>query len=228
MSPDQSQTMKTLLADLAARLKKAAPDDEPPAPAVEHGEPLVDELLRGLLQWEATHAQARTAYEKILAAIVDYNELRVMLPHEIVGVLGPRFPRAEERAERIRAVLNDVFDREHALTLEHLRDMPKREARVYVESLTGITRFAIGRLMLLGLGAHAFPLDERLMTRLVAAGAVSDEGGVDGAAGRLERALRSGESREAYELIELWSEEAPAEKPKAARGGKRAAARSKA
>ncbi|MEL6330621.1 MAG: hypothetical protein AAFR38_13270 [Planctomycetota bacterium] len=170
-----------------------------------HGDPLVDELVRAMLQWEAQHAQARNAYDRILGTFVDYNELRAALGEQIVEALGPRYPRAQERAERLRLALTAIFEREDALSLAHLRDSPKREARAYVESLEALPPFAAARVVLLGLGGHAFPLDGRLVGALVKAGLIDKDDEPDAVSGRIERAVRAGEAREAYELLELWS-----------------------
>ena len=96
---------------------------------------MVDELVRAMLQWEASASQASAAYQRVLDAVEDYNELRICFPSELEGILGPRYPRVGERAVRLRAILNDIFGREHGLTLEHLRDLPKREASAYAASL---------------------------------------------------------------------------------------------
>lgn len=184
---------------------------ESAAAARDHGEPLVDELVRSMLQWEAGHAQARAAYQRLLGAVIDYNELRICFPRELAEVLGPRYPLVDERCERLCAALNDIASREQSLTLEPLAGLSKREARQHVDSISGLPRFAIARLMLFGFGAHAFPLDQRLLNGLVCAGLFDPNANVDAAASKIERSVRAGEAADAYDLLELWSADAEAQ-----------------
>ena len=44
------------------------------------------------------------------------NDLRVSHPQEVVGLLGPRYPRVEERAARLHEALQEIFIREHAVS----------------------------------------------------------------------------------------------------------------
>ena len=206
--PDLQATTAELLGFLRDRYSDAGRTDDNGrdlGSRGSHGDPLVDELVRAMLQWEASHGQARNAYERLLGTFVDYNELRASLPDHVVEALGPRYPKAAERSERMRMALTAIFEREDALTLAHLRDTPKREARAYVESLDGLPRFAAARVVLLGLGGHAFPVDGRLAGLLRSAGVVEEDADTDKCCLRMERAIRAGDAREAYELLELWS-----------------------
>ena len=65
-------------------------------------------LVMSFLMWQATSVKAAAAFDRLSDATVDFNDLRVTLPHEIVDLIGPRYPMALERAERLRTVLRDV------------------------------------------------------------------------------------------------------------------------
>ncbi|MCH7961423.1 MAG: hypothetical protein IIC49_03725 [Planctomycetes bacterium] len=200
-----STEASTRLAGLLSRLTTAGELDPPPVP--ECGvEPLLYELLRSFLLWEASPAKAELAIESLLNAVVDCNELRICLPDEVHAMIGPRYPRGLERAMRIRSALNDLFEREHDASLEILTTLSKRDARAYLLSLEGVPPFVASRVVLLGLGAHAFPMDHRLLKPLIAEGVFAAEATPEAAAGWLERNLRAGEVRAAYLAIEAWAQ----------------------
>jgi len=203
-----SDPIRDFFAQLAGRYTLDA-DRRPGAaaadPAHTHGEAVIDELVRAMLQWEAGHAQARAAYHRLLGAVTDYNELRICFPRELADLLGPRYPLVGERCERLCAALNDIAAREQSLSLERLRTLNKREIRRYVSAVHGLPRFVVSRVMLFGFGAHAFPLDARLLKGMVGAGLFENGTEPEAAAGRIERSVRAGEAADAYDSLELWS-----------------------
>lgn len=126
-------------------------------------------LVFSFLLWEATTAQAIEAYGRLAETMVDFNDLRVSLASEVAAMLGPRYPRAEERARRLRASLNDLFKREHAVRFPQEKG-GKRDIRAYVDSLEGMVASFVGtRLLLLCFEAHGMPADEQTRAMLAAA-----------------------------------------------------------
>ncbi len=175
----------------------------------EHISPLLWQLVLSILAWECSPARAASASAKVHAAVVDYNEMRVCLPEELAGMIGDRYPRARERAVRLRSTLSDIFRRQHAVSLDHLPAMNKRDARAYLESLEGCPAFAAARVALLELDGHAVPVDERLLECLASEGAVPDGSTPASASAWLERQLRAGEARATYLMLEAWAAEHP-------------------
>ncbi|MEM0983257.1 MAG: hypothetical protein AAGI17_04835 [Planctomycetota bacterium] len=205
MTPaDRSEPIRVFFKDLGERYTIER-DQDHAAETPTHGDRLVDELVRALLQWEASHSQARAAYQRLLSSVIDYTELRICFPADVAKVLGPRYPRVEERCERLRCALNDIAAREQSLSLARLGEMNKRDAKQYVESIEGLPKFVAARVVLFGLGGHAFPLDDRLLDHLIGAELFEPDTDVDSAAAKIERALRAGEAADGYDLLELWS-----------------------
>lgn len=163
---------------------------------------VLHELVYSSLLWEASHVRATKAIGAIQEAFVDYNELRVCYPEEVVDVIGAKYPRAEERTTRLRAALDRIFAQENRTSLARLRELPKRDARAVLGSLPGVPGFVAARVALLALGAHAFPVDDRVAGVLTDAGAADEGVGADEIAGQMERAVRAGEAMPAYLLIE--------------------------
>jgi len=75
----------------------------------------VTQLVIGFLMWEASSLLADEALRTLHREFVDFNELRIALPVEVAELLGPHYPRALERADRLHAALNDLYAREQTL-----------------------------------------------------------------------------------------------------------------
>ncbi|MEZ6243683.1 MAG: hypothetical protein R3B57_11655 [Phycisphaerales bacterium] len=204
-TPDQAKKLDALLKRLE---KKSGPDAEsaktPPAP--EGVDPIVHALVHSFMVWEAGPKAAAKALNAFASEFVDYNELRICMSDELAGILPKKYPAAEERCERLRVVLNEIFARQHALTLAPLAEQPKREARAYLDALGGITPFVAARVSLLALGAHGFPVDARLAQRLAKEGVCDADETPESVSVRLERHIRAGQAEGAYLLIEAWSD----------------------
>lgn len=188
-------------------------------------DPMVMQLLFSFLAWEAGTARAAHAIKKLLSSVVDINELRVCLPDETAGMLGERYPRAVERCVRLRTALNELYKREHAVTLKTVADLPKRDARTYLGSLEGMPGYVTGRMLLLALGGHAFPLDERMREALAGEGCLPGDLSMDEASAWLERQFRAGEAAPAYLLIEAWLNDDGGKRESAKAGSSRSARR---
>lgn len=151
---------------LSALLKKAGTVAPPEFPSP--GDP-VAVLVMSMLMWESTTAKALTAYAKLMEQLVDFNDLRVCMPHETLELIGPRYPRALDRCQRLRAVLRNIYLREHAVNLDRIAATGKREVKKYIETLEGIVPYAASRVMLLSFGTHAIPVDDQLRIQLIEA-----------------------------------------------------------
>ncbi len=219
MSRERTKKLGVLLARLRTRPTEVA---APAAPGPADQDPVLREFLRSFLAWECTTTKAEAALRRVDDAVVDLNEFRVFLPEEVAAVLGPSFPRAADRAVRIRQALHGLYRHEHCLRLAHLTERGKREARAFLESLGRqppvngagqaadyqvVPPYVSARVMLLSLGGHAFPLDDRLRLLLVHAGVLEAEDSLEESAAWLERALRASELPEAYRLIQAWADQ---------------------
>lgn len=147
------------------------PDIEPaeflaPPPAPPGSDPLTHHAVFGLLLWESSTQEAAAALKRILGVVVDYNELRVSRVDDIASWLGEKFPLAAERAMRLRATLSDIYSRQQTVQLSPMLLGSKKDTTQALAALEGITPFAVARVMALGLGRHAVPVDGRLLALL--------------------------------------------------------------
>jgi len=210
-SNDQSKALqaylKSLMATPAAGLGDVCPD--PP----EWAEPIVHQMVFSFLLWRASAKQATAAMKRLVDAVVDYNEMRICLPHELVEMIGSRHPHAEERVIRMRASLNDVYANEHAIGLSRLTTIGKRDAKAMLDELDGIPGFVTARVALLSLGGHAFPVDDRVLALLRDEGVFDNTITCDAAASWLERQIRAGEAESIYLLTEALLATHPPARP---------------
>ncbi len=218
MSADPAKKLHSLLKKLAPG---GASDGGPPA-LTHTTDAIVAELVRSFFIWECGTAGGERALTEAHASLADYNELRVCLPHEFERISTGADPHTSSRFLRLRSVLNDIYRREHEISLSHLASLAKRDARAYLDSLEGMHPFVSARVCLLSLGAHAFPADGRLCRLLAAEKALPTEldpgsGASHADAGSwLEHHILADESRGLYLGLERWADDAPATKAKPA------------
>lgn len=167
-------------------------------------EPLLYELVFSMLLWESTIENAVKMMAKIQSQFVDFNELRVCFPHEIDAMLGSRYQRAEERSVRLIQSLHAVFNAYQSMTLEPLRELGKREAREALVAMDSLPRFVVSRVLLLGLEAHALPMDAKIARALHKAELIKSSKNPDDLAARFERSIRANQSLETYTRLERW------------------------
>jgi hypothetical protein len=178
----------------------------------EGSDPLLWRLIYSYMAWESCPAKASVATKRLHASVIDYNEMRVCLTDELVGIIGDRYPRAAERCARLRSTLNELFRREHSVSLAKASMLGKREAREYLDSLEGMPPFVAARMSLVALGGHAFPLDERLYYTLLEEDAIPEDLSLADASAWLERQFRAGEALAPFLLVERWTNDRPAPK----------------
>lgn len=204
------------LATLLKRLGRSAPAG---AEAPERG-PL-EELVYAFLLWESNTTRADAAWAALTRDAVDFNELRVTLPHEASALIGEDYPRSLDRCQRLRAALNDVYRREHAVSLDRLKAWKKREVREYVDTIEGIVPFVAGRVLLLAFDTHAIPADEQLRALLIEEEAADPSADVADLSNWLARHIRADDAKEAHRAFQAWVDERTHRGPSGGKGSSR-------
>jgi endonuclease III len=188
---------------LNALLKKArsAWKGEEPVPL----EP-TPQLVLGFLTWNSTVKQAEGAFEKIMSHVVDLNEMRVSLHHEIVEMIGVRYPMAEERVIRMREAMFEVFAREHDWRMNSVKSKGKREQREYLDTLPGVPPYVAAQVALLCFGAHALPVDDKLAALLIQEGVAEPDTPPAELESWLLRQIKAGDALEAHLALQHWAD----------------------
>jgi endonuclease III len=150
-------------------------------------------LVRAAMSFDMPDAKADEAMRHIEREFVDLNELRVATDLEIQELLGTRYPAIERRVAMITQSLNDIFEREHTLSLDRLKTVSKRDARQFLRELPDIHPFVEAYVMLFGFDGHAFPLDEEILAYLNDQGIVEDGATLDEAQRFVEHQLKADE-----------------------------------
>src|SRR5579862_3349248 len=120
MTPMNKLNVKVdMLKKMIARLIKAAP-----ARKAEAADPLA-RLIRAFLEYDCDDARSTVAERKIMENMVDFNELRVTPAIELAALLGVRYPFAESRCSALHRTLQSIFDREHHMRLDPIKEMKK-------------------------------------------------------------------------------------------------------
>lgn len=174
----------------------------------------VTQLVVGFLEWNAPRKAARDAHNRLMAVMVDNNDLRVSHPHELVELIGLNYPRAEERAARMREVLQEIFIREHGVGLEGLAEKPKKQVRQYLDTLPGMPQFVAAQVYLLSFGGLAVPIDDRMVDLLRQEEAVDPDAPVEAIADFVEKHVKAEEAAELHLALQSWAD--AAHRPRAA------------
>ena len=177
----------------------------------EHG--AIGEVIYAHLLWNATTKQATAAYKKMISASVDMNDLRMNHVFEMVELIGVSYPQAEDRAKRLKTVLNAIYKREHNVSLDSLEGAGKRDIREYFETLSGITPFVCNRVISLNFDVSAVPVDERTLDALVTNGIVHEDADVADTAAWLGRQIKATEVLAVHAGLQSWVEQQPVKKP---------------
>jgi endonuclease III len=187
----------------------------------------VTQLVLAFLEWNASPKQAAQAYGKLMTVMVDINDLRVSHPNEVVAIIGERYPKAVERAHRLRDTLQDIFIREHAVSLEGLVKRPKREVANYLNTLRNIVPYAASQVFLLCFEGHAIPVDENLLRLLQQEGAADPEATLEQIQSSIERGVKAVDALAVHAIFRAWIDSVPLQRvPTPARDGNGRANRS--
>lgn len=174
--------------------------------------PATDPLTRmvlGFLQWNATRKQADLAFGRLMHALVDINDLRVSHPQEIIGLLGERYPRVHERAARLHDVLQMVFEREHAVSLQSLEKKSRKEVIAYLTSLPGMVTYVAAQMLLMNFNEPCIAVDDAMLDRLKAQELVSPTTSLEEAAAQIFKLIKPAEAVEVHQAMRAWSDATP-------------------
>ena len=181
--------------ELRALIKRLLKDHKPEPKQAQ--DPL-QALVRAAMSFDVPDARAEEAMKHIEREFVDLNELRVATDLEIQEMLGSRYPEIERRVEMITRSLNNIFEREHTLSLDRLKTVSKRDARQFLRELPEIHPFVEAYVMLFGFDGHAFPLDDDTAEYLRDQKVLEDGASLDESQRFIEHQLKA---EECYDLF---------------------------
>ncbi|MDX2198240.1 MAG: hypothetical protein SF069_04615 [Phycisphaerae bacterium] len=121
----------------------------------------ITQLLLGVFSRSLPETKAREIVDHLRSLVVDYNELRVIPPHELAAELSG-IPDAYRKCEDVSRAFNAIFAIEHSVSLDRVKGLPKRDMVAYLEKVPGLEPYTRARIRLLGFEQPAAPLDEAM------------------------------------------------------------------
>ena len=143
-------------------------------------------LVESVLQADATTKQAGEALEAIRREFVDFNELRVSPPKDVVDCIGRSYPDGLTKAGMMTTALRNLFERTYNVSMDYMEQMTKRDLRRHLGEL-GLSPYAASCVVLRVFGGHAVPVDETLVEVLKMDGYVHPDSDLPDVQGFLER-----------------------------------------
>ncbi len=184
---------------------------------VQFDEP-VDALVYAVVSENLTEQQAQSAIKRLKDYFVDSNDLRVATVEEIVEVLGKDCPPARNIAQSLVGSLKAVFEKYNMLSLQGLKKLGKRPAKMLLERLTCTTPFVVDYCMLTALQGHAIPLTPAMIEYLKTNQLVDSAASYEEIEGFLARQTPT---KNAYEFHSLLRHECESPKNRKAKPAKK-------
>jgi hypothetical protein len=148
-------------------------------------------LVRGAMSFDVPDSKVDDAIKAIEREFVDLNELRVATELEVQEMLGTRYPGIEKRVFLITQALNGIFEKEHTLSLDRLKEVSRRDARQFLRDLPEMHPFIEAYVMLMSFDGHAFPLDQGMLEFLLEEEILEDGTGLEDAQKFVEHHLKA-------------------------------------
>lgn len=193
-----ARRLKQLIRSLRTKLGK--PGRPPTGDAV-------TQMILGIFSRDLPESKARDVLDRLRGMVVDYNELRVIPTIELIDMVGD-VPDARRKCEDLSRSLNSIFAVEHDVSLERLRELPRKDVIAYLDKIDGLDPYVRARIRLYGLQQHAIPLDEAMWAYARKTEIVHPRCPLDEAQAFLERRIAEDEAVEVVGLIEkqAWAE----------------------
>lgn len=194
-----TQSKAQYLNDVHALLKKRyKPKPESSTPRFS----VLEAVVYGICHEGTTREQANQALSRFKDDFFDWNEVRVSTIEEIQSALAG-LPDTEERAQRIRRFLRQLFDRTYSFTLDALVKKPLKESlKVLSDYEAFASDYVTATVIQQALGGHAIPVDGPILRALTRLGVAEAEADVPSLRGMLERAIPKNRGHEFCDLLE--------------------------
>jgi endonuclease III len=188
-----AETLKALTRRLAKEHKPAPKKSMDPLQA----------LVRGAMSFDVSEAKVDEVMTHIEKEFVDLNELRVATDLEIQELLGARYPQIEKRVAMITQALNNIFEREHTMNLNRMKEISRRDARQFLRELPDINPFVEAYVTLYAFDGAAVPIDDMMLGCLREEGVVDQGTTLDEAQKFVEHHLKAEECYDFYATLRM-------------------------
>src|SRR5580700_6767801 len=169
--------------------------------ATKHADELKTLFKRLLKEHKPEAIEIQEPLRALVREFVDLNEFRVATDLEIQELLGTRYPQIEKRVAMITQSLNNIFEREHTMNLNRMKEISRRDARQFLRELPEIHPFVEAYVTLYAFDGHAIPTDDLVVSYLREQGIVEEGATVDDAQRFMEHHLKAEECHDFYVVI---------------------------
>jgi len=187
------------------RLYRSLKRKYPKAKKLIYDEP-VEAIIHAIISEKMSETATQSAIKRFADYFVDWNDLRVSRPEEIVEVLGADTSVTRDIALALTSALCAVFDRYNTVSLKALKKIGKRPARQTLEKMNGLSRFVVSYCMLTSLYGHAIPLTKKMIDYLRSKQLIHPDADEQQIEGFLARQISAENASEFYALLRRQSE----------------------
>jgi endonuclease-3 len=150
--------------------------------------PVLEHLLFACCLEDTHYEPAEETFAALVHTFFDWNEIRVTSIRELAEVAGS-LPDPRAVANRLKRVLQSVFEETYSFDLEHLRKKNLGPTVKWLNKLDGTTGFSVAYVVQSALGGHAIPFDSGVLRALHLAELISAEDLEAGVVPGVERAV---------------------------------------
>ncbi len=122
----------------------------------------VEILIQTILSQNTNDRNRDQAYQRLKTRFLDWEDVLRARTRMVIQAIRPG-GLAEQKARRIREILQWIKEREGKLTLSFLKKMDSDEVKKTLGDLKGIGPKTVHCLLLFGMGREAFPVDTHIL-----------------------------------------------------------------
>jgi len=150
--------------------------------------PLLHQVLLACCLENAPADAAERAFERLMEAYFDLNEVRVTTVAELAETLHD-LPDPARAALSLRRALQGVFESTYSFSLEHAKKHSLSHGLKVLEGLHGVPPFVTQYVASTALGGHMIPLDKAALSGLWLCGLITQQEYDSGKVAGLERII---------------------------------------
>ena len=162
--------------------------------------PVLEHLLFASCLENAHHNTAEEAFAALVEAFFDWNEIRVSTVRELSEVMA-HLPDPPAAANRLKRILQSVFEASYSFDLEELRKMNLGPAIGRIKKTNGSTPFSVSYVVQSALGGHSIPLSSGVLEALRVVDLITEKEAKSSSISGLERAIAKSKGIEFGSLL---------------------------
>ncbi|NOX56183.1 MAG: endonuclease III [Planctomycetes bacterium] len=120
--------------------------------------PVLDQLIATILSQHTSDRNSHAAFERVRDGFRDWEAVRQASVNRIATAIRSA-GLSNQKAPRIKAILEDIHQRHGSLSLEFLRDWPDEEAMEYLCRMPGVGPKTAACVLLFACGKPVLPVD---------------------------------------------------------------------